>query len=430
MTSFARRLAADVRGATAPLFGLMLPVLLGAAAVAVDYALAVETQSELQTGADSAAIAAAREISDQSAARAAALQFGGANLSNARHGVAIAEGDVVFGSWNTNSRVFTAGGSPVNAVTVTARRADENGNPLATAFAAMLGDPTLAVRANAIAVTSASAPACMVILDPTNQQALLVNSHARITATGCDIAVDSSHASAFQTDGSSNVTAHRVCVAGGHNRRGSSTVSPAAQTGCEPVGDPYAGMAEPASAACTYTDLRVNSGSRTLTPGVYCGHTEIRTGANVTFQPGTYVFRDGEFEVRSNTSLTGDGVSFHFASNGYMDVASNTTVNLSAPASGPRARVLMSSAVGNTLVQELSSNTISRLNGLIYFPDGTLRMRSNSVIGDGAGSGSPCLQIVARRADIDANARLSLAGTFVTCGLDGGSAAPRVSLVR
>lgn len=430
MTSFARRLAADVRGATAPLFGLMLPVLLGAAAVAVDYALAVETQSELQTGADSAAIAAAREISSLTAARAAALEFGGVNLSNARHGVAIRGSDVVFGAWNPDSRVFTPGGSPVNAVEVTARRADESGNPLATAFAAMLGNPTLAVRANAIAVVTAPAPACMVILDPTDQQALLVNSHARVTASRCDIAVDSSHAAAFQTDGSSRVTAHRVCVTGGHNRRGSSSVSPEAHTGCEPIGDPYAGMAEPPSATCDYTNLSVNSGPQILTPGVYCGNTEFRTGAEVTFQPGTYVFRGGELSLRSDTSLTGSGVSLHFASNGSMDAASSTTLNLSAPTSGTRANVLMSAAVGNTRVQEVSSNTVSRLNGLIYLPSGTLRMRANSVVGDATGSGSPCLQIVARRADIDANARLNLSGDFVSCGLDGGNAAPRVSLVR
>ncbi len=124
---FQRSRAAAVRpGAALVLVTILLIVIVGMVAFAVDIGWILLVRNQLQTSADSAALAGAQQLYDgKDLARSAARNYGGENHAAGAGGVAIADSDVVIGYWDIATRTFTPGGSPstpANAVKVTTRR--------------------------------------------------------------------------------------------------------------------------------------------------------------------------------------------------------------------------------------------------------------------------------------------------------------------
>jgi Flp pilus assembly protein TadG len=127
----------------------LLVVLIGFVGLAVDVGRAHYAKAQLQVLADVSARAAARGISDNTAlAKANAVA-----PYNAPQGGAITftSGDVVTGNWNSGTKSFTPGGTPTNAVRVTAARSTAKGNALPTLFLKVLGSDTTDVLASAVA---------------------------------------------------------------------------------------------------------------------------------------------------------------------------------------------------------------------------------------------------------------------------------------
>src|SRR5687768_12374079 len=114
------------RGVALVYAAAMIAVLIGFVGVAVDVGRAHFTTSQLQVLADVAARAAARGISDGTTLAKANAVAG----YNAPEGgtITFAAGDVVTGNWNSGAKTFTAGGTPTNAVRVTAARTTAKGN--------------------------------------------------------------------------------------------------------------------------------------------------------------------------------------------------------------------------------------------------------------------------------------------------------------
>jgi Flp pilus assembly protein TadG len=134
-----------------------LPVIVGVCSLGADYARVQLVKCELAAAAESAARAGAAGIGDGTAfARASAVAA--QNLAD-NEPVQLqpgggAEDDVVVGRWDAASRTFTAGGTPPNAVQVTARRTSQRGTAPRLAFAPLLGATTCDVRATAVAVAA------------------------------------------------------------------------------------------------------------------------------------------------------------------------------------------------------------------------------------------------------------------------------------
>ena len=145
-----RPIFASRAGASATLFALAAPTMLGGVGFGTDSALIRVTQSQLQTAADAAALAGARSGTGDSVAPAVALAA--ANMPAAQFGTVLAASDVVTGTWAANSRTFTAGGAAPNAVQVTTRQAAANGNAHKLVFGRFVGLDTLDIAARAIAV--------------------------------------------------------------------------------------------------------------------------------------------------------------------------------------------------------------------------------------------------------------------------------------
>ena len=151
-----------------------------------------------------------------------------------------------------------------------------------------------------------------------------------------------------------------------------------------------ASLPEAAAGSCDYTDYTVNNGSSAvMTPGVYCKKTLINSGGTATMQPGVYIFKEGEFEINSLSSVTGNGVMLYFADkDARLNVNSDSEFKVSAPTDGTCAGMLMfqSRDASTKGAPPFIVNSASgvKLEGVLYLPNGRLELNSNGVSNNAA----------------------------------------------
>ncbi len=164
MYLFLKRFHRAEEGAVAIMVGMLLVVLLGFGALAVDMSHGYYTHTNLQVTASAAALAGAGQITDAdkngvddtNQYRRGAVEFVYRNMAPSKHGSIVQAvcgaydpvsgtgtggtecTDVKVGNWNPGTRIFTAwdaaGFDPdtmdLDAVRVLAHRSQANGNPL------------------------------------------------------------------------------------------------------------------------------------------------------------------------------------------------------------------------------------------------------------------------------------------------------------
>ena len=133
------------RGGVLVWTAVLLPVLMSFVALCVDVGVILFTKSELQATADIASLSGAIELPNTTDARAAAVAVVTANDASA--GAAMQTADVVFGNWNRDTRTFTAGGTPTDAIQVRASRDTAHSNALPLFFAPIFGSSFADVEA-------------------------------------------------------------------------------------------------------------------------------------------------------------------------------------------------------------------------------------------------------------------------------------------
>lgn len=151
MRATATELARDERGGVLPLVGLSLTVILGFAALAIDVTHQRALDAQLEATADAAALAAASQLPNEAKALEMALDYAESNMSPMQHGTVLEADDIVFGTWYEETRSFVAGGPVTNAVQVTTRRSEQNGNPAPTFFMRIFGRHQVDLSAQSLA---------------------------------------------------------------------------------------------------------------------------------------------------------------------------------------------------------------------------------------------------------------------------------------
>ncbi|MBW2483111.1 MAG: hypothetical protein JRF38_24245 [Deltaproteobacteria bacterium] len=168
------KLLRNQRGVSAVIIALLLVVLLGMAALAVDLGYLYVTRNELQNVADAAALAATRRLGEIYQAMPVNLQAD-YNLSNfpadrtdmeniaievagmnkaAAASITILSADIEFGQWDFVNRSLTVTDDQPDAVRVKARKDETANNPVTTFFAKVFNINTMAVTATATAALS------------------------------------------------------------------------------------------------------------------------------------------------------------------------------------------------------------------------------------------------------------------------------------
>ncbi|MEA2996397.1 MAG: hypothetical protein QOG74_1946 [Alphaproteobacteria bacterium] len=242
----ARRFVSDQAANTLVTFTLTLPVLVGAAGVAVDYGLAAKTRSSMQAVADSAALASVTELqlarSDSSRVTAVARNFVNSALNDV----------------NTSVDV------DMDALTVKVS-IDKHYTP----FFKMASDMQL--RASATAKMSGTMPLCLLGLDPIAPQTIGLQNSALLTAPGCLVQSNSKGLLGLQSLLFAVLKSGMTCSAGGIVLTLGSNYVPRPTTDCPVLPDPLRSRVPPSVGACNFNNMVVNGGNQNLAPGVYCG---------------------------------------------------------------------------------------------------------------------------------------------------------------
>jgi Flp pilus assembly protein TadG len=369
----------DREASVVMLFGLMLPVLVICVAMATDYALMINVQTKMQSAADSAAVAAARE-----------LQL--ANADSPRV-TAVAEGYVR--STLPEVAVETSVEPSLGIVRVRLSKT------FAPVFGGIVQNGATQIDVNATAKISGGLPLCLLALDPIVRGAVYLERRARMTGPGCAVYSNSENPNGLISQEDAVLRAGMTCSAGGVGKTQRGNFAPDPMTDCPPIPDPLASRPRPSASLCNYTNRVVDGITATLSPGVYCGGLQITDGAHVTLAPGIFVIKDGPLKVTRNASLRGTDVGIYLAGPGSnITFARSSTISLSAPKDGLMAGLLIyddpSGALaranpppppqpgGNPARREhkILSDNARTLLGTIYMPQGRLIIDARRPIAD------------------------------------------------
>ncbi|MDJ0609326.1 MAG: pilus assembly protein TadG-related protein [Kiloniellales bacterium] len=437
-----RRLGENQAGGTTVFIAVSLTVLLGAAAISIDYARAVAARQLLASAADAAVLAAASRLPDQASARSTALSYVEKNIAPSQYGQVLRDEDVEFGIWDPACRRFRSlgsrsgkeyegeeddggsGSSPSScgngpgssllgaapdAVRVTTRFSPENGNGLNTLFAQVFGRDSMEIAARAVA--GRGGPPCVLALDPLASSAMSLGGSASVTASGCGVQVNSTASSALSVKGGANLTASDICVAGRASAKSGAT-SPEPKEYCPAITDPLAGLETPDVGACDFVDLSLNGAMTTLDPGVYCGGLDIGKSSDITLSPGLYIIQDGPLSVATGSSISGSEVTvFLTGDDALLSFKSGSIINLTAPRSGAMEGVLLFQDPDFGGVHDWKGKSTTALQGVIYFPSGSLVSKNDNAI---APLGS-CLVLIAQRLEFTASGGASIDITQSNC---------------
>jgi Flp pilus assembly protein TadG len=343
-----RRFRSDRRGNVLIIFALVTIPLVGAVGISVDYAKASQLQTRMQQALDAAALAGVSE-SSSSLKISKATSYFQSQISN---------------DWGT---------TPTASFSV-----DDAGKLMGTAQAAaqgsfigMFGQSSIAVNATTAAVTSGTtSKVCILLVDPTQSQSLLVNSGAKLDAPNCEIHVRSTASPAAIFNSGTTLNVKKICVKGSNVIKNGGA-NPPVETNCAAISDPFtSSMPAVSVGACNHNNKVYNPGSVTINPGVYCGWTNFNGSGTLTLNPGLYIIKSGGMTFNSGWTVTGNGVTFYLVDqNATITFNGNVKFKLSPPTSGTYANVLMFEPAGlvNTNLP-INGTSASTLQGLLYLP--------------------------------------------------------------
>ncbi|NQT21400.1 MAG: hypothetical protein HQ592_16960 [Planctomycetes bacterium] len=396
------------------IFGI---VLIGFTGLATDTGYVYLTAQQLQNAADAAALAAGQHLlTDQLAARQLAVTIG---LANSAAGDPVqldpnpgnaAYGDVVFGTYNRASRVFTATTTSPNAVKVNARRtAGSLGGGVPLFFGGIFGVDEANVSRTAIAVAQENVGSGLIVLSDNKRAALNITGTAVLTITGGAVQVNSDHVSALEMSGTSTIIAEVVNVAGNVYVGGGASIEGQLNTGAAPVADPFAGLAAPTwDPGSDLGEIRLESEETVdMTPGYYSGGITA-LGGTINMSPGVYILDGAGLNIGGGGSLIADGVTLHIVGDGRIDLSGNGVVQITPPDSEvhsfPGADVYegvsLFQARDNTSEAHIAGTASFDMEGLLYFPSNNV-----DVTGTGLTFGN---QVVADSLQLGGNSEITI----------------------
>lgn len=361
----------DTRGQMAVIFGLVLPVLLTAVGITVDYTAWTRQKAKLQGIADATAIAAARELymanADLGQVNDVATVFANAQLL----------GDTRNGPLSVSAVVDDSSGEPAASVRV------DVAQERTSYFTAMLGQEFGPLGVTAVARVMGGGRLCVIGLDENAGTTISLTQWAKVTAPECAVYSNSTSPSGIDAEHSSEILAELICSAGG-TYGGPRNFTPSPTTDCPLIEDPLSDRPAPDFGGCDHHNLLIDNafGTATLSPGVYCGGITIRHGA-VRFQPGIYVVKDGPFVIKAASNVTGEYVSFYLTGdNAVFDFGSFSDVDFTAPRDGPMAGILFFEDRDAPLNRrhEIRSRRADNLLGTIYLSRGTFVVATNNKV--------------------------------------------------
>ncbi|HEY9157722.1 pilus assembly protein TadG-related protein [Candidatus Binatus sp.] len=367
--------AASASGQVMVLICAARVAVVGMIAVVADFSFMQDQRNMMQTAADSAAMAGAEELNYGDLVAAGQADAASNGYTNGQNGVTVAVNNPPSTGPNSSNTAY------VEAIV---------SMPEPTYFLRVLGVSSIGVSARAVAYKGGG-PNCIYVLDPTASSAMSASGSA-VIQSNCGLLVDSSASNGMAVNGGATITASAIGVVGGYTADSNVSFTPTPKTGVIAASDPLAYLQAPAVGSCAHTNFSLNGAGSSgspyqLYPGTYCGGISVNGNSWLNFNAGTYVLAGGGMLIRSGAVMTGAGVTFYntTGTGGYGPIAlsGTSTVNFSAPTSGPLAGVLFfqdrsvpTGAAGSTITGSAGST----FDGALYFPTTQVTYSGNSSV--------------------------------------------------
>ena len=356
---------------------ILLPVFLGAAALAVDLGVMWAVQTKLRVIADSAALAGA-----------GALARGGANSNADTAASTFAASNAYTASGQTSSvtiNIPPVAPSAFVGETGCVQAVVQFNQP--AGFSAIWGAQTLpvTVRAVARAAPTPYSNAAILLLAPGGTAMTLSGTTQAIAVNG-NIMVDSTSSSSIVSSGTSSIVAPALDLAGGIKYSGQNP-DQATTTNFNEANtpDPLANLPTPSSSGLTtQSSSAINlsgSASRTLNPGIYDGGISMSGSSSITLNPGVYYINGGGINMSGTTSITGNGVMIYNTGGGAINMSGTGSINLSPMTTGTYAGLTIFQDRADTASATLSGGTNINNTGTFYLPNAALTLSGNSGVG-------------------------------------------------
>ncbi len=381
-----RRFARDENGVVAVMLAMMLPVIMGMAAIGVDLGAWFADARSLRNATVLAAVAGGHE-----------LRRGNDNtysLSNrveqeaVRNGFDSGTGSMTV-SWPPSTGTY-AGDAYAIEVTATGQAS--------TFFSRALLNYNPAIQSRSVAQISSESVACILALNPTADRAVEASGFGTVTMEGCVVA-SNSNAANFIYKGN-NATIEADCATAVGDIYGELSVDcPAPLRSARPVDDPFEDLPSPTlPGGCAHNNLVINSGDTMNVSGGtrFCNGVRVNGGGALHLSPGTYYVDRGDFTVNGGATLTGTDVTIVLTSSTGANPATITInggadVDLSAPDSGDYAgiAVFQDSDDYSSNVNKFNGGSSMTVKGALYFPEQSLEFENGL-------SGPECTVLVAQ----------------------------------
>lgn len=375
--STSRRFSLDIvrseSGSISVIFALSLLPLVAISGAAIDYSRAISFKSQLQSAVDATAlvIASGDEVTLQALSK------------NELVGLKTLIDNVEFRIDGNRSQVIAQHNFP-------------------TAFMQMMGFEGIPLQVSATAeFAGGSHKVCALALNETEPHAFSINGSASFLAAGCAVHSNSADPEGLHIGNNATAVAAAFCSRGGYSAP--TDFDQPIRDKCGFIDDPLAGkLTLPDASGCDFNDVSVNPNQDVELPGgTYCGGLSIR--GTVKFADGAQiVVKDGEFQINSQATVSGDDVFFYltgigagFTFNGGADIELNAASN----GKNPGVLLYQDPVSAPESENRLNGSAQTVFNGAIYTPGNSLRING----GSGFGQDSTNMPIIADTITITGN---------------------------
>ena len=354
-----RKFYAEKSGGITILFSLSVAAVIFCAGMGIDYGRAVSLRTHIQLTLDSAVLAGVAGSLDAEALSGVdgeesddrkievAKQFFQPNLPKGA--------EIGTPTFEFNDKILTG-------------RVDATINMMLTKVFG-INHLAISVKSRATA-TSLYRPLCFLAMHPSRKHTLELKQSVSVIGPDCHIYGNSDH----YDDVVDPHTPHNYLVgksvqAIGFGHHVLENVTPPLEHAPELIPDPLADMMIPSAGPCDYTKKEVDGETTTLNPGTYCKGLTIKSGANVTFNPGVYIIAGDKFKV-DDSMINGNEVTIVLADDKVEIEWENSQIRLSAPVTGEYASMVLI-GVRQETEHEFIDSTID-LHGIVYLINGEI----------------------------------------------------------
>ena len=362
-----------------------LPAILAFAWLGLEFGLVLRAIQQAKIAADSAALAAAARLtSDFEVYGEAAIQAASANAGpsgNMIISVAAdnAGGDLLTGTWDPESRLFTPDPNARQAVSVTVRIGAGAPNESPGYILPNILELTEATfeRTSVATMTALPAAASLLATNDSSPRSMELGGNALLDSFG-DIEVASVHPNAVRLRGNASIIVPTLRTAGGLQGNSGDAVDGAIETNALILDDPYQSIPVPDLLPVTETPDFFDPTSVTpLEPGRHPNGLVLDQGT-VRLLPGVHQFAGPGLKITQEAEIELVDATIQLLDNASLQIQDKASLNGTPPLGGPWDDVFLIAPETN-IVTVTGAGTLI-VPGVAYCPKAATRFEDDAAM--------------------------------------------------